>query len=165
MLNNYIKEAISLNKIDLGNINGVKLYYSKTKCLISSLVCLLLMIGCFSQIIANIKDNPTVMIFIALLLFFTYELQETFSKVLYKNPVLILSNDKLYYIKTQKWYDLVDYKFEDKYRGRLNFQLTYYMEDKNENNIFQINNWNLDNYEEFKLKLRYNKKKALKMNA
>ena len=165
MFNNYIKETISLNKIDLGNINCVKLFYSKTKCLISSLVCLLLMIGCFSQIIANIKDNPTVMIFIALLLFFTYELQETFSKVLYKNPVLILSNDKLYYIKTQKWYDLKQHKFEDKYLGRFNPSLTFCMEDENQKNIFKINNWILDNYEEFKLKLRYNRKKALKMNV
>ena len=165
MLNNYIKEAISLNKIDLGNVNGEKLYYSKPKCLISSLVCILLMLGCFSQIIANIKDNPTVMIFITLFLFFTYELQDAFSKVLYKNPVLILSNDKLYYIKTQKWYDLKKYKFEDRYLGRFNPSLTFCMEDEKQKNIFKINNWILDNYEEFKLKLKYNRKMSLKMKV
>jgi hypothetical protein len=164
MFNNYIKEAISLNKLDLSNEIGVKLYYSRTKCLISTLVYLLLIIFCFSEIITNIKDNPTVMIFICLLLLFTYAMQEAFSKVLYKNPILILSKSKIFYLKTQKWYDISEHKFGDKYIGKGNFQLTFCMEDKNEKYIFQINNWHLDDHEYFKAKLRYNKKISLKSN-
>jgi len=155
MLKNYIKEALDLNKIDLSVESGIKLYYSKTKNLLSVAFYGLLIACCVSLIITDIDHNAKVLIYIGGLFLFTYAIQESISRVLYRNPVLILSEDKLYYIKTQKWYDLTEYKFEDKHIGRLNLNLTFCMEDKKEKRTFALNNWHLDNPEDFKSHLKY----------
>ena len=108
------------------------------------------------------NDISIVMIYTGGLLVFTYAVQEALSRVLNSNPVLILSKDKVYYIKTQKWYNIEDYKFEDVHVGRFNLNLTFCMEDKNKKKVIALNNWHLQNPEEFKSKLKYHKAMNLK---
>lgn len=162
MLKNYIKETLDLNKIDLSNETGLRLYYSKTKGLLSAIFYGLMMAVSVSLIIIDIDHNAKVLIYIGGLLLFTYAAQEALSRVFFKNPVLILSENKLYYIKTQQWYNLAEYKFEDKHIGGINLNLTFCMEDKKQKRTFALNNWHLDNPEDFKRILHYRRAMILK---
>jgi hypothetical protein len=162
MLKNYIKEAHSLNKIDLNTINGTKLYYSKLKNILNSIFYGLMMASCVWLIIDSIDNNVKVLLITLGLLLFLYAFQESIARVLYRNPVLILSDGKVYYIKTQTWYNLKDYIFEDKHVGKLNLNLTFCMEDKKDNKIFALNNWHLLNPEDFKSRLTYQRAMIIK---
>jgi hypothetical protein len=155
MLKNYLKEARNLNKIDLTSINGTKLYFSKLKNTLNSIVFGLMIVNCAWLIHGSIENNATVLLFMIGLLFFLYLMLESLARVIYKNPVLILSEGKLYYIKTQTWYNIEEYKFEDQHIGRLNLNLTFCMIDRKDHRIFALNNWNLHNPEDFKSKLTY----------
>lgn len=162
MFKNYIKEARNLNKIDLTAINGTKLYFSKLKNTLNSIVFGLMIVSSAWLIYDSIENNATVLLFTVGLLFFLYLMLESLARVIYKNPVLILSEGKLYYIKTQTWYNVEEYKFEDKHVGRLNVNLTFCMMDKKDRRIFALNNWNLHNPEDFKSKLTYQRAMILK---
>jgi hypothetical protein len=162
MLTNYIKEAQNLNKIDLNSFIGTKLYYSKLKNIFNSIFFALMIAFCVWLIIDSIENNVKVLLFILLLLLFLYALQESIAKVIYKNPVLILSKGMVYYFKTQTWYNIEEFKFEDQHIGRININLTFCMIDNKNIRIFALNNWHLHNPEDFKSRLTYQRAMILK---
>lgn len=45
---------------------------------------------------------------------------ELIGNLIMKNPIFILKNEKLFYLKTNQWYDIYDYTFEDKMIGKHN---------------------------------------------
>lgn len=162
MLKNYLKEAQNLNKIDLNSFIGTKLYYSKLKNILNSIFFGLMIAFCVWLIIDSIDNNVNVLFFFLVLLLFLYVFQESIARVIYKNPVLILSEGKVYYFKTQTWHNIEDYRFEDKHIGKININLTFCMEDKKNNKIFALNNWHLHNPEDFKSRLTYQRAMILK---
>lgn len=91
-----------------------------------------------------------------------YSLFEAISRTLLNNPILILKHDKLYYLKTNQWYDITEFKFDDQYVTKYNFGLTYCMSDKNDRRIISIKNWYLKNPEDFKSLVKYNRILKLK---
>jgi hypothetical protein len=166
MFKNYIKEIQELNQIDLHTVKGTKLYYSKSKNTFNAIFFGLLVIVLLWSIIELITFDYSVIWFCLGALLFTYEFLKSLSKLLCKNPLLILSEGKLYYLKTQSWYSIENYIFEDKFYitsySWFNPSRTFYMEDKNQQEIFAINNWYLSDSDDFKRKLTYQRAMIIK---
>jgi hypothetical protein len=166
MFENPFKETKHLNSIDLSSIKGTRLYYSKVKYIINVVVFSLIMGLNLWLIFDSETSNTIVIFFIVSLLIFGHFLLQSISRLFHKNPLLILTGEKLYYLNNQEWYNLVDFVFEDRFYaspgGWPNLSRTFYMEDKNENKIFALNNWFLHNPDDFKRKLTYNRAMSLK---
>jgi hypothetical protein len=66
----------------------------------------------FSQIFGKTSDESK--LFGAfLVVLFLYMLVKTIGNLIVKNPVIILTRDKIYYLKTNQWYSLYDYEQSD----------------------------------------------------
>lgn len=162
MFKNHIKDVLLLNKIDLINVGGNRLFYSKTKNIISSIFWLFLIFPPSYLFVSQINNNAWALLWLIATLMSIYSLFEAISRTLLNNPILILKHDKLYYLKTNQWYDITEFKFDDQYVTKFNFGLTYCMSDKNDRRIISIKNWYLKNPEDFKSLVKYNRILKLK---
>ncbi len=162
MFKNHIKDVLVLNKIDLNNVEGNRLFYSRTKNIISSIFWIFMVLTTLFLVVSQIENNALAFLWLLATLMFFYFLIEAISRVLLNNPILILKNDQLYYLETNQWYDITEYKFDDQYVTKYNFGLTYCMSDKNDKRIISIKNWYLNNPEDFKSLIHYNRLMKLK---
>jgi hypothetical protein len=166
MIKNYIKETLELNKVDLSSNKGYKLYYSKSKNIFNATFFGFAVILNVWLLTESISDKGNLPWSIVGILLFSYELHKSISKIICKNPILVLSEGKIYYLKTQAWYNLDDYIFEDKFYITTlswpNPSRTFYMEDKTQQVIFAINNWYLSDSDDFKKKLTFQRAMILK---
>jgi len=92
-----------------------------------------------------------------------YTFQEAFSIVIIRNPVFILQDDRIYYLKTKKWYELANYNFENKHIGKVNLHLTFCMLDLNKKIIFSENNWLIKNVSNFKDIVKYRRANTMRL--
>ena len=149
MLENFIKEARELNTYDLEHIEGHKLYYSRIKNIISLITYLLVINFGFYQIFAKTNDESK--LFGAfLVVLFLYMLVKTIGNLMVRNPVIILTRDKIYHLKTNQWYSLYDYELSDSGYRTLAFRrknATGYIE-------FAESRWDLSSDDEFMSLLR-----------
>lgn len=144
MLENFIKEAQELNKYDLANIEGYKLYYSRIKNILSLLIYLAFIgFGLFLIIIEKRNDDKLLGLFAIVL--FLYMLVKTIGNLLLKNPVIILTRDKIYHIKTNQWYSLYDYELSDSNYRTLAFR----RKNATGYNEFSESRWELSSDDEF----------------
>lgn len=157
IIKNYIRDIIILNKIDLSEVKGERLYINNYTAGFSAILYLLLIPCLIYLMFIEIGNDMIWVIYIILILVFSFSSTYYFSIALFKNPILILNEDKIYFHKTQKWYSITEYTFDDKHIGRANMNLTYCMVDKNGKFIFKLNNWFLKNEEAFKAKLESRK--------
>lgn len=154
MFVNPIKEIVALNKIDLEAVEGSRLYYSVYKNVLS-LIFNLILVAFFIYSIP-LSDNILIKLlgpFFSLL--FLYEAQKPIGRLMLKNPIFILNNGKLYYLKYDKWYDITEYKFSEEFDSRYNWSQSYCMTDRNNFRIFTENNWYFHVAENFKSKVHY----------
>ena len=144
MLENFIKEARELNTYDLEHIEGYKLYYSKIKNTLSLLTYLCL-IGFGLFLIITDTRNEAVLLGVFSIVFFLYMLVKTIGNLMVRNPVIILTRDKIYYLKTNQWYSLYEYELDDMNYKTLAFRrknATGYIE-------FAESRWDLSSDDEF----------------
>ncbi len=144
-MRNPIKETLALNKIDLEEFKGVKVYCNK---FVSwYYVIIKIIISTFFTLVSFKNNNYNsgffyvlniLSILILLSLFYDY-----FGMKI-KNPIFILSKSKLFYLRTNTWYDVLEYEFDDIIVGRNNYSLTFRMRDKNNEVIFLEDNFQFD---------------------
>jgi len=144
MLENFIKEARELNTYDLEQIEGYKLYYSKIKNILSLMYLLPIISFGFYQIFGKTNNESKLMgaFFVVL---FLYMLVKTIGNLMVKNPVIILTRDKIYYLKTNQWYSLYDYELSDSSYRTLAFR----RKNANGYNEFAESRWELSSDDEF----------------
>jgi hypothetical protein len=162
MFKNHIKDVLLLNKVDLINVEGNRLFYSRTKNIISSIFWLIMLFPPLYLFVNQINNNAWALLWLIATLMSIYSFFEAISRTFLNNPILILKHDKLYYLKTNQWYDITEFKFDDQYITKYNFGLTYCMSDKNDRRIISIKNWYLKNPEDFKSLVKYNRLLKLK---
>ncbi|MBC9812774.1 hypothetical protein H9Y05_09850 [Crocinitomicaceae bacterium CZZ-1] len=155
MPSNYLKEISTLNKIDLKEIKGHRLYYSVYKSVISLIFSFVLIISSVFLIIMRIDNNAITLLGFLALLLFLYEIQYPIGRLMLKNPIFILDQGKLYYLEYNKWYDITEYQFSEEIITNHNLSQSYCMTDKNNYRIFAENNWFFHAPENFKSKVRY----------
>ena len=149
MLENFIKEAWELNTYDLEHIEGYKLYYSKIKNIISLLTYLGL-IGFGLFLIITDTRNEADLLGVFSIVFFLYMLVKTIGNLIVRNPVIILTRDKIYYLKTNQWYSLYEYELDDSgYRS-----LAFRRKNATGYNEFGESRWDLASDDEFMSLLR-----------
>jgi len=99
-----------------------------------------------------------------MILLIVYSILEDLSKTIIKNPLFILENDKLYYLITNKWYDIFEYNFIDKMKGKYDYFETFIMSDKAGKIIFSEQNWYLKKEDNLKGYIKYRKLQKMKQN-
>jgi hypothetical protein len=162
MFTNYIKKAKELNSINLQNELGKKIFYNKWSVYISLVFHCVFTLLCVFIFYVNIKDSFLAFYFLFGAAIVLYGFNEIIGRFLIKNPIFILKDENLYYLKTQEWYNVYDFNFQDKFEGRYNLFLTYTMSDKEGNKIFSEKNWHLQNEDNLKDYIRYIQLKKLK---
>lgn len=155
MPTNYLQEISALNKIDLKETKGHRLYYSTYKSVIS-LIFNLVIIASSTYLIIMCIDNSAITLLGFLTLFlFLYEIQQPIGRLMLKKPIFILDQGKLYYLEYNKWYDITEYQFSEEFITKYNLSHSYCMTDRNNYRIFAKNNWFFHAPENFKSKVRY----------
>jgi hypothetical protein len=82
--------------------------------------------------------------------FFLYMLIKTIGNLMLRNPVIILTRDKIYHLKTNQWYSLYDYELSDSSNRTLAFR----RKNANGYNEFAESRWELNSDDEFMNLLR-----------
>lgn len=145
MLKNQFLKLLEYNTRELENLSGIRFYYSKLKTAIS-IGILFLNILFFIWLIFSKKLEEGLIVFIVLIIILLlYGIYGLVGMILLKQPVFILDKTKLYYLKTNQWYDLDSHTFENRIRGRYNYYLTFCVKDKIGNELLRENNWFLNN--------------------
>lgn len=154
MLTNSLKEISALNKIDLNEVEGHRLYYSGYKNIISLIFSLCLIAFSVSLIIMQI-DNNAIALFGIFTLLLIDKVQKPIGRLMLKNPIFILQQGKLYYLEYNKWYDITEYKFSEEFITKNNWSQSYCMTGKDDYRVFAENNWYFHSSEDFKSKVKY----------
>lgn len=154
MLTNYLKEISALNKIDLNEVEGDRLYYSVYKNIISLIFSLCLIASSVCLIIMQIENNAIALLGFLTLLLFLYEIQKPIGRLMLKNPIFILHQGKLYYLEYNKWYDITEYQFSEEFITKYNWSQSYCMTGKGDYRVFAENNWYFHAPEDFKSKVK-----------
>lgn len=142
------------NRVNTKDIEGIRLYYSPIQSSIGAIVygvLFILLIVVFSLNIDSLLSFLILLIGVVLLPILSVN---HLARLLFKNPVLILDGNRLYYIFTDKWYDIMDYEFKDDESEESFYRSFYCMIDKEDRTfVFRLNNWHLHDEESFKLVL------------
>lgn len=161
MFISYINASRRLNRINFDSFTGKRVYYSKIKNTISLVVKSLFLIGFIILSISITNKDQLQILFLSSILVGLFVLDSIFKsigKLLLKSPVFILKGEELYYIHTNKWYDIRNYEFRDEYIGKHNYYATYCMFDENRARILEEKNWHLKDEEVFKSHVKYNQR-------
>ncbi len=151
-----LRRTINCNKLDLQNTHGIQLKYSKLLAFNGTIIFAGL-IALDIVILYEKFELQTILLFFVGLFIYTYFFIEYLSHLLFKNPILILDGNQLYYIDTNQWYNIMDFEFEDEVDdGGVNgIPKSYYcmFDKKTGKKIFSLRNWHLFDEENFKLVL------------
>ncbi len=150
-----IQEVKRLNSIDLTAAKGKRLYYSKIKAWISISFHLAYVIFSIAMMFYFHHSSKSLVVLILSVVVGFLGITDPISRLMLKNPVFILYDGKLYYIKENTWFDITKFKFTDEMVGRNNLSQTYCMFDYRERRIFAENNWHLEDPEPFKSNVHY----------
>ena len=148
MFLSHLYETSRLNGFDLHSYEGKRVYYNKDRnyiSVIAKIACgISLMITAISM--HNSKNEATLgFIFLACFgeLLLLNSIFETIGRLLLKNPVFILKGEFLFYLRTNRSYDIREYTFADEYTGKHNHYATFCMFDKKGQRIIAEKNWHL----------------------
>lgn len=155
-----ISSAKKYNAIDLSGIKGLHVFYNKilVRLQFAGLI-IFVSAGIFAQFFFLIKGFYALnfLLVIPLVLGGYFGWKSFVYKVFTVNAVFILSESKLYYLKTNNWYDVLDYTFEDNFFLREELASYYTMSDKQNRIIFEEKSLDLkqDQLEKLKGHIRY----------
>lgn len=163
MFENHIKEAKILNAISIDKGNGKEIYYDKIANYTSLVFKILVVFGLLYLIVIFFERSIFYSIFFLFTTFLLAEdLIETISRIIIENPIFVLKDNYLYYLKTNKWYNVLEYDFVDEFVGKSNFLQTFCMYDKEGHDVFKEKNWHLKNEDNLKYLIAYVKLKKCK---
>lgn len=148
-----IFRTLVYNKMDTSKIEGIQLKYSFILALNGSILFVVIIVFSISLILDSLNSIKYCLVGITGLLFFGYLLQDYISRLLFKNPILILDKNRLYYIYTNQWYDIMDFEFENEIKDSTNTIPKSYFQminKKTGERIFHLRNWYLFDEESFK---------------
>jgi hypothetical protein len=159
MFENYIRETKRLNRLDLNAVKGKRMYYNKTRNILSLGVVASFYLA-FTVLLISLSNSkePMWLVFGCLFaLILVLYILRVFSMLLLRNPLYILQGDQIYYLKTNQWYNIMEHDFRDEMLGKFNYYETFCMFDRNGKQIWAEKNWYLKDEEVFKSHLKYNK--------
>lgn len=143
MFKNHIREAVNFNKTIIHEQNGIKIYYDKYASYFS-LIVKILFLGLFIyEVPIARKSILQLSIFMFGSLALSYHITSSLGRIIIKRPIFILNNNQIYYLKTDTWYNVLDFEFIDKFIGKYNFLQTFCMVDKVGNELIREKNWHL----------------------
>ena len=165
MLTNSIREILNLNKIDLTEAEGERLYYSNYKGVINMFLILSLIVSTLFLLFHFTGNYPVQLCLFLAICFFISNIQYPIGRLLLKNPIFILNDGMLYYLEYNKWYDITEYCFSEEFTTKTNYSKSYCMRTKDNYEVFCENNWFFHSNEKFKRKVnsqRLTKMKVIK---
>ena len=74
-----------------------------------------------------------------------------------KNPIFIVDKTRLYYIKTNEWYDLKRHTFENRIKSRYDWDRTFSVIDPMEDELVTESNWYLSEEDSLFAVIKYYK--------
>ena len=161
MFFSHITETKRLNSLDLSGYAGKRCYYNKDRnyifLIVKTILVILFPVSC---IFIGTDGKEAALGYIFLMAFCCLllidSIFESIGRLLLKNPIFILKGELLFYLHTQKSYDIRNHSFSDEIRGKHNYYETFCMFDKNKKQIFAEKNWHLKDEEVFKSQIKYN---------
>lgn len=151
-----IRTAIKINKEPF-QIEGRKFYYSPQTTTIT-LIILLIVISFF---VWQIVSTEYILLDCFSILMLTYFIVNMLHKVIFKRPVFVLVENKLYYSKMGIWLNLEDCYINDDIVGKFNWSGTLTIECEKSDVIIQENLWYIEYDDELKKYLKkYFKRKS-----
>lgn len=94
--------------------------------------------------------NEADLLGVSFIVFFLYMLVKTIGNLMVRNPVIILTRDKIYHLKTNQWYSLYEYELDD-----MNYKtLAFRRKNATGYNEFAESRWDLASDDEFMSLLR-----------
>ena len=82
---------------------------------------------------------------------------ELLKRLMLKNPIFIVDKTRLYYIKTNKWYDLNRHTFENRTKSRYDWDRTFCVIDPMEYEVITESNWYLSEEDSLFSAIKYYK--------
>lgn len=156
MPHNIVK-TIKLNRKTFDHIQGKKFYYSSLICWLTFSVHLSVLALYIYFLFTDFSLNIWWMIGFLL---FLYVIIQMFHKLIYKNPIFIINRNKLFYTKTEKFYDLTKCDLDEAFIGKTNFSMTLRLTERETWDSLRENFWYIKYDNELRAKLRpyYSKK-------
>ncbi len=147
------------NAIDLSGVKGLHVFYNQLFVRVQFTVLIMLLLGLLFALVFAVSHG----FYAGFLIMVPQSLAAYFGwksfgwKAFVKNPVFILSEGRLYYLKTNCWYDPRDYTFEDNYFFREEFAGYFTMFDQQKRVVFEEKSLDLKQEQLEKLKghIRY----------
>lgn len=157
---NPLKSSKKFNNRDLTDFPGLRFYYSKPKSWISftfTVMLFLFVLYLFFNLLSEKEELFHIFIVLILLIYIVIQGFGFLSKILLKNPIFILDKTRIYYLKTDQWYDLEDHTFTNSIEGSHNYYLTLYVTDSNGKRVIVEKNWLLSDEDRLFSSIRYYK--------
>ena len=157
-----IKKTKELNRLDLSSYPGKRLYYNKTRNYVSLIFKIIIGVAFITScaLLNYTTKSEADLVYVFLILvggfFLVDSIFESIGRLLLKNPVLILKGESLFYLHTNKSYDIRNYYFTEEYLGKHNYYGTFCMFSNDKERIIAEKNWHLADEEVFKSQLKYN---------
>lgn len=139
-----------LNQRNFDHIPGKRFYYSPQ---ITWLTVIFFSASLLMNIYLLIASDRTIPWILSLAVF-SYYLLKALAKLLFKNPVLILDKNMLFYTKNEKWYDLLKCDVYERMAGRYNSYKTLTVKCEQEEDSFEENYWYIKHDGELKKALK-----------
>jgi hypothetical protein len=137
----FLRKWKGLNNQELGTFSGIHFYYSKITVSLS-LAFTLLGVFLFSYLLMNKFISLMEIIIVGFVLVFSFsQAAYLFFLLFLKKPIFILDHSRIYYLKTDKWYDLKSHRFDNVIAGRMNYYLTFRIKDETGKVLISENNW------------------------
>ena len=157
---NPFRKTREVNDRDLTDYPGLRFYYSKPKTWISFtfiVILFLLILYQFCDLLIEKEEPYYILIVVLLLIYIVTQSLGLLSKILLKNPIFILDKTRIYYLKTDQWYDLKDHTFKNSIEDSHNYYLTLYVTDSSGKTVIVENNWLLSDEDLLFSSIRYYK--------
>lgn len=155
MLKNHFRNIKEYNNRELENLSGIRFYYSKSKTKVTVAILILFVILFMWMIFTENLGEGLVVFIVIVNLILLYAVYGLIGMILLEQPIFILDKTKLYYLKTNQWYDLDSHIFENKIQGRHNYYLTFCVKDKKGNQLLSENNWFLKDEDQLISAIKY----------
>ncbi|MCW3105345.1 MAG: hypothetical protein JWO09_3785 [Bacteroidetes bacterium] len=147
---NDLNITLLLNQKNFDHIPGRRFYYSPQT---TWLTVIFLSASLLMNIYLLVASDLTVFWILSIAVF-SYYLIKTLSKLLFKNPVLILDKNMLFYTKNEKWYDLLKCDVDERIDGRYNYYRTLFVTCEEEDDSFRENYWYIEYDDDLKRALK-----------
>lgn len=155
MFTNYIKNTKNFNQIDLEHEKGLKIYYDKRAIYITFTIHTTLFLAFAALFLISFQDKFYNFFILLFFVFYIHKILQLIGMMNLKNPIFILYQESIYYLFSNKWYEIQNHSFIDRITSRFDYFETFCMIDNKGYTVLQEKKWYFKNIDQMKGMIRY----------